>query len=185
LLKIVKAILQEWIQTIKNSIAKITPRFTMKRMLDDYIEKFYTKLATRVETLKADDFAKAKAMAAWKQKVSDLWDGIEVKTLSIPDKMISDPQVGVDYKISAEIDTKDASETGIGLELVVTYQDAKNSTRIYEVEEFELEKVNGSNLSFKVDYRLNTGGAYKFGVRMFPKHADLPYRQNFCYVRWI
>lgn len=175
----------EWIQTIKNSIAKITPRFTMKRMLDDYIEKFYTKLATRVETLKADDFAKAKAMAAWKQKVSDLWDGIEVKTLSIPDKMISDPQVGVDYKISAEIDTKDASETGIGLELVVTYQDAKNSTRIYEVEEFELEKVNGSNLSFKVDYRLNTGGAYKFGVRMFPKHADLPYRQNFCYVRWI
>ena len=26
----------EWIQYIKNSVTKITPRFTMKRMIDDY-----------------------------------------------------------------------------------------------------------------------------------------------------
>ena len=174
-----------WIQTIKNSIAKITPRFTMKRMLDDYIDKFYIKLATRGELLKKDNYAKAKEMAAWKQDVSSIWDGIEVTSLEIPEKMANTPEVGEDYSITAEIDTKSTAVTSIGLELVVTFQDDKNITRIYEVEEFELVKTNGSNLSFKVDYRLNTGGSYKFGIRMFPKHADLPYRQNFCYVRWI
>ena len=30
----------EWVQYIKNSFALIAPEFTMKRMLDDYIERF-------------------------------------------------------------------------------------------------------------------------------------------------
>ena len=175
----------EWIKTIKNSIAKITPRFTMKRMIDDYIERFYNKLATRGDVLKADNFVKAKEMAAWKEKVVGLWDGIEVTSLVIPEEMKTAPHVGEDYILTAEIDTKDASETSIGLELVVTYQDEKNITRVYEVEEFNLENTNGSKIAFKLDYRLNAGGAYKFGIRMFPKHVDLPHRQNFCYVRWI
>jgi len=38
---------------------------------------------------------------------------------------------------------------------------------------------------FTLDYRLNKGGTYKYGIRMFPKNVDLPNRQNFCYVRWI
>ncbi len=175
----------EWVQTIKNSISQITPRFTMKRMIDDYLNKFYYKLAKSNDSLQANNYAKAKDMAAWKEKVAGLWDKIEVSSLSIPEKMKTAPQVGEDYAITAEIDTKDASETGIGLELVVTYQDTKNVTRIYEVEEFKVENTNGSKISFKLDYRLNSGGAYKFGIRMFPKHADLAHRQNFCYVRWI
>lgn len=32
-----------WIKVIKNSIATIAPHYTMKRQLDDYYEKFYTK----------------------------------------------------------------------------------------------------------------------------------------------
>ncbi|MDR3705797.1 MAG: alpha-glucan family phosphorylase [Paludibacteraceae bacterium] len=175
----------EWIQTIKNSIAKITPRYTTKRMLDDYIDRFYTKLASRGTALRANNFSKAKEIAAWKQKIAKLWDGIEVTSLSLPDGLLHFPQVGENYPINAQVDTKDASEKGIGLELVVTYQDSKNVTRIYEVEEFQLAKTEGSKLLFTLDYRLNKGGTYKYGIRMFPKNVDLPNRQNFCYVRWI
>lgn len=175
----------EWVQTIKNSIAKITPRYTTKRMIDDYVERFYTKLAVRGTAMKADDYKKAKEMAAWKLKIANMWDQIEVNSLEIPEGMMINPQVGEDYVLTAQIDTKDTTEHGIGIELVVTYQDNKNITRVYEVQEFEQTKIEGSKLSFSLDYRLNTGGTYKFGVRMFPKHADLPHRQNFCYVRWI
>lgn len=42
-----------WIKVIKNSIAKIAPHYTMKRQLDDYYEKFYTKEAIRFEKLAA------------------------------------------------------------------------------------------------------------------------------------
>lgn len=36
-----------WVKTIKNSIAQIAPHYTMKRQLDDYYSKFYTKEAKR------------------------------------------------------------------------------------------------------------------------------------------
>lgn len=40
----------EWIQYIKGSIGNIAPHFTMKRMIDDYIAKFYEKkLAAQVD----------------------------------------------------------------------------------------------------------------------------------------
>lgn len=175
----------EWIQTIKNSIAKITPHYTTKRMLDDYIEKLYTKLAAQGAKLKANDFAKAKELAAWKENVAKNWDTIEVLSLDIPEKMIHESQVGEDYELKAVIDTKGIIGNGIGLELVVTSQNEKNITRIDEIEEFELVTSENNVHTYQLNYRLNQGGAYRFGIRMFPKNNDLPHRMGFCYVKWI
>jgi starch phosphorylase len=175
----------EWIRTIKNSIAKITPRFTTKRMLEDYIKRFYNQLAERGDSYKADNFKKAKELAAWKEKIATLWDNIEVKSINCPDKALQNPEVGENYHIGAQIDTKDATEHGIGLELVVTYQDEKNVTRVFEVQEFKVESTEGSLINFSLDYKLSTGGIYKIGLRMFPKNAELAHRQSFCFVRWI
>ena len=51
-------------------MAKIAPHFTMKRMIDDYIERFYDKEAKRYKKLHAHDFALAKEIVAWKEKVA-------------------------------------------------------------------------------------------------------------------
>jgi starch phosphorylase len=175
----------EWIQTIKNSIAKITPHYTTKRMLDDYIENLYTKLSEQGAKLKANAYAKAKELAAWKENVAKNWDAIEVLSLNIPEKMIHESQVGEDYELKAVIDTKGIIGNGIGLELVVTSQNEKNITRIDEIEEFELVTSENNVHTYQLNYRLTKGGAYQFGIRMFPKNNDLPHRMGFCYVKWI
>ena len=105
----------EWIQTIKNSIAQITPHYTTKRMMDDYFERFYNKQAERSALLKADGFEKAKEIAAWKEKVEQSWDSIELVSINLPEKLTHNPQVGEDYNISVVIDVKQALEKGIGL----------------------------------------------------------------------
>jgi len=175
----------EWIQTIKNSIAQITPRFTTKRMIDDYIAKFYNKLADRSEYLRANDFAKAKEMAAWKEKMANGWNNIEIVTMDVPEKMNHNPQAGEVYSINIVIDTKDDNENGIGIELVSTKSDKNNVDRLYSVEELSLVKTEGSKLYFNIEKQLKMAGAFKYGFRMFPKNEDLPHRQDFCYVRWI
>ena len=53
----------EWIQYIKNSIAHIAPNFTMKRMIDDYINRFYLKESKYAKALKKNNFAKAARIA--------------------------------------------------------------------------------------------------------------------------
>ena len=175
----------EWIQVIKNSLAQITPRFTTKRMIDDYISRFYSKLASRSILLKANNYSKAKEIAAWKQKVAAGWDKIQVLSMEVPDKLIHNPEVGEINTINIVIDVHEIKDKGIGIELVATKLGKNNVDTLYDVEELKLVKTEGTKLYFNIEYQLNMAGSFKYGFRMFPKNEDLPHRQDFCYVRWI
>lgn len=174
----------DWIQVIKNSIAKIAPRFTTKRMLDDYIERFYAPEAKRSALLLENNYAKAKEIAAWKQMVAANWDNITIERVDIDaeNEML---EVGHPYHISAEVDTKGMDVNSLGIEIVVTYMDDKNRMRKFESKEFDVVKVEGSRVFFELDYQINRAGSFKYAFRMFPKNADLPHRMDFCYVRWF
>ena len=175
----------EWIQVIKNSLAQITPRFTTKRMIDDYIERFYSKLASRSTILKENNFSKAKEIAAWKEKVATGWDKIQVLSIDVPENLIHNPQVGEVNNINIVIDVKDIDDNGIGIELVATKLGKNNVDTLYDVEELKLVKTEGTKLFFNLEYQLDMASTFKYGFRMFPKNEDLPHRQDFCYVRWI
>ena|ERR1035437_967736 len=151
----------------------------------DYVAKFYTKLSTRSALLKANDFAKAKEIATWKEKVAKGWDNIEVVSVDVPEKMIHNPQVGEVYDINIIIDTKAINDKGLGIELVATNIDKNNVDSLYSVEELKIMKTEGTKLYFNLEKRLNMAGTFKYGFRMFPKNEDLPHRQDFCFVRWI
>ncbi len=180
-----KGFATEWIQFIKNSIAQINPRFTTKRMIDDYLNKFYFKLAKRSAMLKENNFAKAKEIAAWKENMSSKWHEIEITEVNIPEKLIHDPHVGEDYPLEVVIDTKELNDKGIGIELVVVKKDKNNKDLLHDVEELNLVRTDGSKMYFSMDYQMNLAGSFKYAFRMFPKNEDLPHRQDFCYVRWI
>ena len=175
----------DWVQFIKNSIAQITPRFTTKRMIDDYIDRFYTKLASRSAILNAGSYSKAKEIAAWKEKIAEGWDRIQVLSVDVPEKLTHNPQAGDTYTINILIDIDGINDKGIGIELVATKLSKNNVDSLYDVEELKLVKIEGSKMYFSLDYQLNKAGSFKYGFRMFPKNEDLPHRQDFCYVRWI
>lgn len=175
----------EWIQWIKKSISEITPRFTMKRMIDDYISRFYEPLAKRSKMVVADNYAKARELAAWKTNMARNWDAIEVDSL-IAEQIDGDGwAVGDRTKFTAVVDTKGLVDNGIGIELVITYKNDQGIEHIDEVKEFNLVKTEGTKLHFSLDYLLRRSGQFRYGFRMFPKNPDLPHRMNFCYVRWI
>ena len=174
----------EWIQTIKNSVTKITPRFTTKRMMDDYFEKFYNKLAKRHALLGADNYKVAKEIVDWKQNIVAHWDGIEVVNSTLNAKS-AELSVGNKCTIAVELDTKDLNDKGIGVELVAVRTSTHNNEKLYEVKPLELVKTEGSHLFFKTEYQLAYAGGMKFGLRMYPNNALLPHRMDFCYVRWI
>ena len=173
----------EWIQYIKNSVTKITPRFTMKRMIDDYFEKFYNKLAKRHNLLMADKYKVAKEIAAWKENMVAHWDEIEVVNVQMPD--LSNLNVGDKFTVSVELDTKGLNDKGLGVELVAIRTSTHNNDKLYEVEPLLLKKAEGSHLFFENVYQLDYAGGMKFGLRMYPQNELLPHRMDFCYVRWI
>ena len=113
-----------WIKTIKNSIAQIAPHYTMKRQLDDYFEKFYNKEAKRFHLLAANNYAKAKEIAAWKEEVVEKWDSIEIVSSEKTEELVKGSiESGKEYTITYVIDEKGLNDA-IGLELVTTYTSA-------------------------------------------------------------
>ena len=174
-----------WIQVIKKSITQITPRFTTKRMMDDYFRKFYNKLAQRHALLTADNYKVARDIVAWKENMVEHWDEIEVVRVKADDLQQTQPKVGENHAIEVEIDTHGLNDKGIGIELVAVRTSQHNNDKLYSVRPLELVKTNGSRMTFALDYRFDYAGAMKFGLRMFPKNDLLPHRMDFCYVRWI
>ena len=173
-----------WVKTVKNSIAKIAPHYTMKRQLDDYYSKFYNKEAKRFKALSANDSAKAKAIAEWKEQVAAKWDSIEVVSSNVEELSKGLIESGQDYHVTFVIDEKGLNDA-VGLEIVTTYNTADGNQHVYSVEPFKVVKKEGDLYTFEANYSLSNAGSFKVAYRMFPKNDDLPHRQDFCYVRWI
>ena len=174
-----------WIKVVKNSIAQIAPHYTMKRQLDDYYNKFYNKLAKRFHMLSANDNAKAKEIAAWKEEVVAKWDSIEIVSCDkLEDLKAGDIESGKEYTITYVIDEKGLNDA-VGLELVTTYTTADGKQHVYSVEPFSVIKKEGDLYTFQVKHSLSNAGSFKVSYRMFPKNPELPHRQDFCYVRWF
>ncbi len=172
-------------KTIKNSIAQIAPHYTMKRQLDDYFSKYYNKLAKRFHALAANDNAKAKEIAAWKEEVVSKWDDIEVVSFDKAEELAHGSiESGKEYTITYVIDEKGLTDA-IGIELVTVYTAADGKQYVYSVEPFSVVKKDGNLYTFQVRHKLENAGSFKVAYRMFPKSADLPHRQDFCYVRWF
>ncbi len=174
-----------WIKTVKNSIAQIAPHYTMKRQLDDYYAKFYNKEAARFKKLAANDYAKAKEIAAWKETVAERWDAIEIVSSSKSEELQKgNIESGKEYTITYVVDEKGLDDA-VGIELLTIYTDAEGKEHIYSVEPLNVIKKEGNLYTFQGVHSVDNAGSFKVMYRMFPKNADLPHRQDFGYVRWF
>lgn len=173
----------EWVQYIKRSIGHIAPHFTMKRMIDDYISRFYDKEAARFKRLSANGDALAKEIVAWKEKVAAAWDGVKVVSLDGVDTLGAAGSTGKDIHISAVVDTN-----GLGKDIrveAVVYKLVDGQEEFLERSEFKLDKTEGNIAHFSYDEKLRNPGQLRYAFRIYPWNAELPHRQDFAYVRWF
>ena len=171
-----------WIKTIKNSIATIAPHYTMKRQLDDYYDKFYTKEAANFKKLAANNNRLAKELAAWKETVAQRWDSIRV--VSKDDSMLYSAETGKKYTLRYVIDEQGLNDA-IGLELVSIKTGKDGEEHIFSKREFKVVAHEGNNYTFEATFEPDVAGSFKSCVRMYPKNENLVYREDFCYVKWL
>ena len=178
-----KGISAGWIKVIKNSIAQIAPHYTMKRQLDDYYNKFYIKEAKRFKEISKDNNRLAKEIAQWKESVAERWDGIHVVSAEW-DLVGSDLETGQNYTLRYVIDEQGLDDA-VALEKVNVFVDKDGEEHIYSIEPLKMVGREGNNFTFEAKLAPQQAGEYKSAVRIYPKHKNLPHRQDFCYVKWV
>lgn len=172
----------EWIQYIKGSIGHIAPHFTMKRMIDDYISRFYDKEAKRSKKLAANDYAKAREIVAWKERVAAAWSGIKVLSVTSPEATAGSV-TGETHETTIVVDTNGLGRN-IGVECVV-YKNENGEEKLWDVIELKVVKEEGSILTYELHHKYVDPGVFRYAYRIYPKNEALPHRQDFAWVQWI
>lgn len=173
----------EWIQYIKRSIGNIAPHFTMKRQLDDYIDRFYIPEAKRSAKLHANDFSKAREIVAWKEEVASKWDSIQVLSCNFEETHPGAARTGEKFDITCVLDTKGLGDS-IGVELVY-YKEEHGESKYAGRTDLKITNRDGNIFTYALEAEMREAGIYRYALRMYPKNADLPHRQDFAYVRWF
>lgn len=171
----------EWIEYIKRSIGHIAPHFTMKRMIDDYIDRFYLPESKRFDALSASDDKLAKEIVAWKEKVVDAWDGVRVADMKVND--VAGSKTTESSTVEVVVDTNGLVKD-LGVECVV-YRVHDGVERLFSVTPFEVAKEDGNFVTFTLNRQIDEAGVYRYGFRIYPKNPNLAHRQDFAYVKWI
>ena len=173
----------EWIQYIKRSIGHIAPQYTMQRMIEDYIERFYAPESARFTRLAADNCALAREIAAWKEKVAAAWDGIKVLEVETTQDGTPGHSTGEDFTSTVKIDANGLAGD-VAVELVINrVQDGVTSFESRR----PMKEVSrdGQVVTFSIHDKYKDAGVFRYSYRLYPYNPALPHRQDFAFVRWI
>ena len=81
------------------------------------------------------------------------------------------------------IDTKGLGDS-LGVELVF-YREKDGQDTFDKREELKIVKRDGDVYTYELKGKLLEAGIFRYALRIYPKNAALPHRQDFAYMRWI
>ena len=175
----------DWVAAVKRCVADIASNFTTNRMLIDYEERFYDKLAARKSEMIQGGYKLAREIAAWKRKVSAAWDQVrvvDVERVKIEKEAV---YVGEKYRFEVKLDIANLRPEDLGVEMVIAQQivgnDAVNVARTVGL---ECSKVEGNLVTYTLDYAPDSTGTFDVALRVFPRNEHLPHRMDFALVKW-
>ncbi len=174
-----------WVDHIKNTIAKITPHFTMQRMINDYYRQFYSSLKEREEVFFSDNFKNAEELANWKKKIKEYWDNISVEKLIIPDSDKDPINFGELFVAEVALRIPGLTIDDIGVEIVLGNLINGDIEKIRYKQELNPVSFENDVATYNIEFPIKHPGVYDFAFRVFPKHKLLKYRMDCPLVKWI
>ena len=173
----------QWIQYIKNSISQIAPNYTMSRMMRDYIDRFYSKEAARSKKLRANDYALAREIVAWKEHIADHWDEVSVEDMQLSESFYDISQNNGNVEAVVKLNTAGLGRS-VCLELVV-HQDVDGVQKFHSTIPMKVVEEDGDILTYSLNERIKDTGVFRLSFRAYPWNNNLPNRQDFAYLKWF
>ncbi len=174
----------EWIGYIKNTIAKVACDFTTNRMLTDYINQYYLPQSKDGQSMKDNDFAKARELAAWKNRVRREWENVR-QIASTEPATTYDLSLSTPFHAQVQLQLGSLSPEEVGVEMVFAQTDVHGKLHIVEVQEAKVVESKDGVAQYEVSMMPEKTGAYQVGARVFAKNPLLAHRQSFECVKWL
>ena len=174
-----------WVSYIKTIIAEVAPYFTMKRMLDDYYDRFYNKLATRGKLIKAKKFSLAKELSDWKSISKTRWDGVSLIEAKAFDSDNEALPFGKAFTANLKLELNGMQGKDVGIEVLFFSRINDDQLELKVKEELTMISEDNSTATYSCELDPKLAGVYEYGFRAFPKQDNLPHRQDLPLVKWL
>ncbi|MDX2106460.1 MAG: alpha-glucan family phosphorylase [Candidatus Melainabacteria bacterium] len=162
---------RKWLDSMKHSMVKLCPEFSVNRMLKDYTLRMYLPAMERYSLFIADGAKKAKEMAEWKAKIARKWNGVQI--LNVESTNRDTIKVGEDMKIKATIRLGGLNSDEVSVQIYHGPVDQYGIIR--EGEAIPMLPANGDKdpVTYSGTIRYFKSGRHGFSVRVLPQHEDL------------
>jgi starch phosphorylase len=169
---------------VKRSIASVMPTFTAKRMVREYVSKFYGPAAEQGPRFAAEQYATAAKIATWKQRVRGAWPQVSLRRLDTPT-----PRIGFGERIAVEVGAKvdGLAPDDLVVELLMTRHEGDlDGARVLK---YSLAPTGNTNEAGEHVYRLDVApelcGKLDYQIRAYPKPEALMHPFEMGLMVWV
>ena len=161
-----------WIEMVRHTLKSLGPKVLADRMLHDYVHKLYTPAAHSSRTLNGD-FAGARDLARWKQRVRAGWHAVSID--HVESSGVGDtPELGEALDIRAFVSLGELSPGDVDVQVVYGRIRHEEELVASKAESLTLaETYEGGRHRYEGLVPLYTTGPFGYTVRILPRNEHL------------
>jgi starch phosphorylase len=177
---------RDWVHRIKESLASLGPKVQASRMVRDYVETMYEPIARRAEHLSEAEHGRAKALAAWKQRVVSAWPGVAV--VSVESETGTAPvDLGGVREVTAQVELGGLGADDVDVQLIhgqVAVNDELTDTEAISMTLVGPPPKGAVSLTYTGRFACDRAGRHGYTVRVVPAHPDLAFPVEMGCISW-
>ncbi len=195
-----------WVTRVKASLRSLGPKVMASRMVRDYLNDMYEPVAAQSDALAGGSYARARELAAWKQRVVAAWPEVKVEVDPEPGERLVD--LGADREVTALVHLGSLSPDDVAVELLhgpVAAGDELTDTEVVRLARAGDGRGGGNNgggdrgggiaggdgsrgsrdaVRYRGRFRCDQAGRHGYAVRVVPAHRDLVVPVEMGCVAW-
>ncbi|HJR46002.1 MAG TPA: alpha-glucan family phosphorylase [Actinomycetota bacterium] len=172
---------RRWIERMKASISSLGQFVTADRMVRDYVTELYEPAATQGAAMSSTGFARARALAEWKERIRDAWEDVRVIEVD-GDARAAD--VGEGREVTATVRLGRLDTEDIAVQLAHGRVGANGELLEPSLVKMEPDHCTDGTCSYRGSFTTESPGLYGFSVRVVPHHEDLTNQMDLGLVVW-
>ncbi len=173
---------RRWAQRVKASLGSLGPQVSASRMVRDYVEELYEPTAARADLLAAADGARARSLAAWKERIAASWKGVHIDAL---DAVAAALDLGTEREVEVVVALGDLGPDDVEVQLLHGPVGRNDELQAATVVTLALAgPVEDDHLRYRGGFTCDRTGRYGLTVRIVPSHPDLVTPLELGKVAW-
>jgi len=171
-----------WVAMAKHAIASLSSNFSAGRMVQDYVRKFYLPAALQWQRFSADDFAGARALAAWKDRVRHAWHQVGIRRINDPLHRI---RFGEAVRVEVAVNLGGLSPQDVVVELLFSRPQEQRTERIQTHSLQHIGALPPDAQHYMAEFAPDLCGKLDYRIRVYPTHELLTHRFEMGMMKWL